>query len=54
MGCCNVFYVLLMFICRHVYDEVNEEWNNYDRNNDGLISWKEYKHKKKGDGENTN
>jgi len=28
---------------KHIYDSVEHQWNDFDLNNDGLISWEEYK-----------
>lgn len=28
---------------KHVYDSVEHQWKDFDMNNDGLISWEEYK-----------
>lgn len=28
---------------KHIYDSVEGQWSDFDINNDGLISWDEYK-----------
>ncbi|XP_048373531.1 reticulocalbin-3 [Sphaerodactylus townsendi] len=34
---------------RHIHEDVNKKWKEYDKNNDGRISWEEYKNANYGD-----
>jgi len=33
---------------RHITEEVEKLWSTFDRNNDGYITWEEYKDRKYG------
>jgi len=53
VDCSTSQLIVLFSLCRHIHDDVDEQWDDYDLNKDELISWKEYKQQKREEGENT-